>query len=309
MACSISGCKEHNFHYNPLIEPLIKFHGKVIRTFDTLPKNGKVLEVVKRIAQVVAAPFAYLGLSMTALVGLCCNRHWKSTHSKKIAEIKSAKAKTKAEEEARVKAAEEEQRKAAEEARRRLELTEKIRRETVEGLDNPRFIQAMGGAEAVRAIPHIDRSWDGDPDMKWMTAPVMKYIKNDVTYFMFALYYLHPDPALKYFNKGVAILSWNNQDKYWQCPSPQGVPHDLLITPTHDSRVVLGSQEETKMIERIDHLISQEPVGFFVRKGTLSPAEEKAVEAQCTDLFLYDPRISEDLNWHAVLTKFPGCFL
>lgn len=58
---------------NSLIKPLIKFHGKVISTFESLPTEGKALEIAKRVIIIAVSPFVYLGLGLLALVGLAFN--------------------------------------------------------------------------------------------------------------------------------------------------------------------------------------------------------------------------------------------
>ncbi len=62
-----------NFHRisdNPLVHPLISYHGKFVSAFtEELPPSGKVGEVIKRIVTVVVAPLAYLALGALALVG------------------------------------------------------------------------------------------------------------------------------------------------------------------------------------------------------------------------------------------------
>lgn len=52
---------------NNLKTPLIAFHKQIIAVGNPLPPTGKSLEVAKRIAIVVAAPFAYLALGLLTL--------------------------------------------------------------------------------------------------------------------------------------------------------------------------------------------------------------------------------------------------
>lgn len=53
---------------NALENSFVDYHGKIIQTFDTLPSDGKILEIALRIAAVAAAPILYplLGLGYLA---------------------------------------------------------------------------------------------------------------------------------------------------------------------------------------------------------------------------------------------------
>jgi hypothetical protein len=55
-----------------MVKPLVNFHGRIVSTFNSLPpsKMDKFKEIVKRIVTIVIAPFAYLGLSFAALIGI-----------------------------------------------------------------------------------------------------------------------------------------------------------------------------------------------------------------------------------------------
>lgn len=80
MVCKIDACNRPIYHHNPLIDPLLNFHGKIINLLCELPKEGIALEVAIRIGYVVVSPFAYLALSFTALAGLILSRIWKRRH-------------------------------------------------------------------------------------------------------------------------------------------------------------------------------------------------------------------------------------
>ena len=80
MSCKVEGCNLTKYHYNPLITPLVKFHGKIVQTFDSLPKKAQVAEIAKRILRVIVAPFAYLALGPAALVGIAFNASWQKSH-------------------------------------------------------------------------------------------------------------------------------------------------------------------------------------------------------------------------------------
>ena len=58
---------------NPLIKPLIKFHGKIASSFGSLPSKGKILEIAKRVVIIAVSLFAYLALGLLALTGLALN--------------------------------------------------------------------------------------------------------------------------------------------------------------------------------------------------------------------------------------------
>src|ERR1700733_2698814 len=67
---NVQSLEKNPYIQNPLIAPIIHFHGKVVSTFNDLPQNGKVLEVAMRIVILVVSPFAYLVLGISALIGL-----------------------------------------------------------------------------------------------------------------------------------------------------------------------------------------------------------------------------------------------
>ena len=63
------------FHAYMQTTTLHSFHCKLGKTFDPLPNDRTVLEVAKRIALAVIAPFAYLVLGITALLGYLASRN------------------------------------------------------------------------------------------------------------------------------------------------------------------------------------------------------------------------------------------
>lgn len=63
---AVSNSYQNNF----LISPLFRYNNAVRATFAELPDNGAKIEVIKRIGIIVIAPFAYLALAFTALIGL-----------------------------------------------------------------------------------------------------------------------------------------------------------------------------------------------------------------------------------------------
>jgi hypothetical protein len=69
---------------NPLIKPLIKFHGKIASSFDCLPSQGKTLEIAKRVVIIVISPFAYLTLGLLALAGIAANSVFKNRAVKNL---------------------------------------------------------------------------------------------------------------------------------------------------------------------------------------------------------------------------------
>ena len=54
---------------HPSLTPLCTFHGRIIKTFSSLPPTGKLYEVAKRVLIVALAPLAYLLLGLLAVVG------------------------------------------------------------------------------------------------------------------------------------------------------------------------------------------------------------------------------------------------
>lgn len=54
---------------HPSMTPLAKFQGHIVKTFSSLPSEGKFLEIVKRITIVAVSPFAYLALAFIGILG------------------------------------------------------------------------------------------------------------------------------------------------------------------------------------------------------------------------------------------------
>lgn len=52
----------------PLAKPLNWYHGHVVKTFETLPKNGVLIELIKRIIVIALIPIAYPILGALALI-------------------------------------------------------------------------------------------------------------------------------------------------------------------------------------------------------------------------------------------------
>jgi hypothetical protein len=50
-------------------ELLYKFHGRIVKSFHTLPQEGKLREVVKRVVLVAISPLVYVTLTLTHLLG------------------------------------------------------------------------------------------------------------------------------------------------------------------------------------------------------------------------------------------------
>ena len=67
---NVQSIEKNPYIQNPLIAPIIHFHGRIVSTFDDLPENGKVVEIAIRIAALVISPLAYLALGILALIGL-----------------------------------------------------------------------------------------------------------------------------------------------------------------------------------------------------------------------------------------------
>lgn len=64
---------EKSYSTNPLVSPLIRFHGRILSTVDALPPEGKLVELMKRVGAVAIAPFAYLILTLIAIPGVVLN--------------------------------------------------------------------------------------------------------------------------------------------------------------------------------------------------------------------------------------------
>lgn len=78
MSFKVDRFHSSNLHYNPLILPLLNFHGMIIRPFRDLSNDGKVMEVIRRVGIAIVSPFAYLVLAFMALFGLLLNDFWKN---------------------------------------------------------------------------------------------------------------------------------------------------------------------------------------------------------------------------------------
>lgn len=60
MSCQIEGCNRSNYHFNPLISPLIQFDKKIVALGGSLPSLAKASEIIIRIGDAIISPFAYL---------------------------------------------------------------------------------------------------------------------------------------------------------------------------------------------------------------------------------------------------------
>jgi hypothetical protein len=61
---------------NSLQSPFLKFHSQFSSVAKKLPENGKVTEIVKRVAIVAVAPFAYIALGFLYLAGKTYDFFW-----------------------------------------------------------------------------------------------------------------------------------------------------------------------------------------------------------------------------------------
>lgn len=310
MSCKVEGCNLSKYHYNPLITSLGKFHGKVVNTFDSLPKKDKVAEVAKRIVRLVAAPFAYLALGLAKLVGLAFNASWKKSHESalKKAELK------------------------------KIEEQKKI--EDSQGLTG--LINALGGQEAVDKFP-VNEKWDGVLKPLEMPGPVMRgFFNKGSPLFVFTYFKPNTEDAVEgIFQKqktGTYVqhsegLGWNNETGQWQMFGQD--ESELDLRPS--GHILKGSVLEKHMLDRVSRLMKGEPVGMLQRypgmgfimpedktpfkptdsylKGEELEAYKKAdtgfyeveVEEGVTDLFLYDPREPAKSNAQKLLASFPKC--
>lgn len=80
----VEGCNRSNYHYNPLVSPLLNFHGTIVKLGSQLPEEGKAAEVAKRIGFIVVSPFAYIALAFVCLAGLILNEIWEMRHALQI---------------------------------------------------------------------------------------------------------------------------------------------------------------------------------------------------------------------------------
>lgn len=153
--CKIEGCQLPNNHYNPLVFPFISYHGRVLRTFDSLPEKGKVFEVAKRVGFVVVAPLAYLVLGLTALVGLTLDRFFVKGHQKSedVDDIEE-------------------------------EPIREHEPDPLQGID--KLYELFGGREEFERIPVLE-GWDGTLDANLMTSTIMRYDHPNSTYIFFLI--------------------------------------------------------------------------------------------------------------------------
>jgi hypothetical protein len=261
MSCKVEGCNNpSNYHYNPLISPLMELQGRIAKTFDQLPEEGKVTEVAKRIGYIAAAPFIYLGLALVALAGLILNGIWESKH---ISEIK------------------------------------KIKDETIEGLPCPEMIKALGGAEKVRNLPKIDWNGFLDPKLmthpvmqgKHGGAPyfLFKYLKRDLETEEYIGALIQP-----YYKAQMEYIGWDNESGVWKGVYAEESELNLRVS---SAKILKGSLGEKHMVDRVSRLMRGEPVGRLKRYSkTMIIKPENKNDYRPNDSYLKGEELEEYMD-------------
>jgi hypothetical protein len=308
MSCKIEGCQLPKNHFNPLIAPFTRWHGKVVKSFEAFPKKAIAKEIAKRIAILVAAPFAYLALGILALAGLLSHSDYKRNHR---IELKSAKLKKQDEMELQKKKIEESQ-----------------------GLKG--MINALGGIQNIREL-HPPADWKGTFELKELSSPVMSYYHQQNPCFIIT--YLKPQKTVEdnfqFKKEGTTLCSdiilWDRKNEEWKLLNDG----ELGYHPSK-SFIAKGSAHEKFMLDRIGRLIKGEPVGMLQNypgmglfipedKSSYKPADSylkgedlvaymkiptKYYEVEplsgTTDLFLYDPGRTAIENFNSFYEKYPA---
>lgn len=248
MSCRVIDCREsNNYHYNPLCATFHEFHGRVVACFDRMPDRGNCKEIVKRVAIVIVAPFAYIALGLSYLVGIISNSFWKDSHT---AELQNKKA----------EAEELEKKKAEAEA---LEKKKAIEAEVLEWLPFPKIMKAFGGAEKVKNIPKLDKEIF---DIKEMTDPVMMFFKDQKPAFYFAVFEKTVDNTVVSENKVKKCVSlhgmaWNHDVNQWYAS-----PKNPILSNAEKLVCFPGEKlvkEEEFIADRIERLINGKSIGVL----------------------------------------------
>lgn len=232
--CKIEGCQLPNFHHNPLVSPVIKFHGRVLKTFDALPENGKVIAVAKRVAIVVVSPLAYLVLGLTALLGLALDRYFVKGH-KKSEDVDG------------------------------LEEEEVIQDDDpVPLLGNNKFFNVFEGRAAFDQIPELE-GWDGTLDVTQMTASLMKSEGENKVYVLFRILVPSIDIETRLPNGRtrleMGVLHWNTQSETIE--GIYGTESQVVLCV--GNAVDSGSMLEDVIFDRVKRLMNGEYVGYAKR--------------------------------------------
>jgi len=310
MACKIEGCNSSKYHYNPLITPLKNFHGRVVKAWDNLLKDG-LGEVVKRIGTFVIALIAYPGLGLVALGGLVSNKFWLTKHPQVI-----------------------------DSAKKHIEV----------GQGYEGMVKALGGKEVCDDLPEINHWRSGEMKLDELQTSVMKGShRDDSSFFVFSYFKreLNDDDmellkrsgeyiGYSAVKEGGDFVEVEDECEYvWQ-GNVNGYQSELNFRAQQD--IPVGSFLEKCMLDRIKRLMQGEPVGRLKEypgllicigkpdnKDDFRPTDsylkgeeleifmdedceyyEVEVEEGATDLFLYDPNKTEEENKLALLEKFPN---
>lgn len=249
--CRIEGCDLPNYHYNPLISPLASFHGRLVKTFDTLPENKKVVEVAKRIVVCVAAPLAYLVLGLTALIGLALDGIFVKSHSIR------------------------------EDVQDAGRVSEQ-RPQPPRGFDQ--FMAAFGGRDAFERIDVLTE-WDGTISPEFMTSPIMRHDHPDKVFVLFHL--TKPQLTRDQIPMGrvhyVDVLVWNKHTE-----SLEGAMTDVNdLDLAANGSVAPGSLLEDVIYDRVRRLVTGQYVGYAKRyQGVILLKPENKDEYRPNDAYL-----------------------
>lgn len=215
-------CNSYTEH--ALITPLIRFHGRIVRTFDELPQNGKIIEVIKRVIIVIASPFAYLVLGITAFIGAIQVKCCKVTTENNEIDIP--------------------------------QTANPIRPQDLSGLNG--LYQALGGRTAFNAIPTI-RNFDGQLNIEEYTTPIMKGFHGEDKVFLIFCYLKRIPHLENQFEVQAEYIDWNPVLEKWSgfC---QGEPQ---LNFNASNGIAKGSLLEKMLFDRIKRLKNRRPMGLL----------------------------------------------
>lgn len=213
-------------HEHKLISPLINYHGRILKTFQELPKEGRLQEIIKRICYVIAAPFCYLILSLTALLGWIHDK----TFSTNLSQSEDDEFEVIADE--------------------RI-FFQPAHRSGLEGL-----YHAVGGRRVYEAIPVIE-TFDGQLNIDEYTTPILKGSHGDGKIFVIFCYLKSVPHGDDQLDVQAEYIGWNPNLETWS-----GFCHgDPQLN--FGAHIVKGTLLEQMLFDRIKRLRSQQPLGLL----------------------------------------------
>lgn len=214
----------NSYAEHALITPLIRFHGRIVRTFDELPQNGKLIELIKRVMIAITCPVVYLVLGITAFVGVVHAKCCKVTTTNNEIEIQGT--------------------------------ATPINTRNLSGLKG--LYQALGGRTAFNAIPTI-RNFDGQLNIEEYTSPIMKGFHGEDKVFLIFCYLKRIPHLENQFEVQAEYIDWNPISEKWSgfCQGDPQLNFDAA------NGIAKGTLLEKMLFDRIKRLKNRQPMGIL----------------------------------------------